>query len=549
MIAAQKMRQRSALFIAFAAVAVTRIAALSRSMWDWDEALFCLGVRNYDVPAYRPHPPGFPLFVGAAKLLRPIAGSDFHALQWISLVAACSLFPLGYLLACELRFSKQTSFLGSLLFVFFPTVWFYGGTAFSDIPAIALVLAAALLLLRGSWIWGAMLLGMAIGVRPQSLLLGCAPFLAFAWSQRKQWTRIAAAFGIVAAIAGASYLGAALASSSVKAYRASVALQSRYIWEVDSIANPARQPMTAAASEFLLRPMAGGRLSIVVCLLAVAGAVSARRTARVALACATFLPFAVFALFVLDVNSAHRFATAYLFLYALLAAEGACALLPTARGVGGALLIVAIAGRYAWWTAPALGQVRGGDSPPVAAMQSLHAADVDSSLAPFGDYFLRDRARTPYMTEGVTPAASARLFARPRERAWEIARRRFFEVSILPREDLWGFGRGWYDQEDDGRHAWRWMAGRSVTALPALPDRGRLSLTLESVVPQAIVEVRADGVLIDRFTCTARGVTKEWEIPANRPVTLDLLTGATARVERDPRLLGLRLTRYDWRPI
>ena len=480
-----KMREQSALFIAAAAVAMTRVAALSRSMWDWDEALFCLGVRHYDVPTYRPHPPGFPLFVGAAKLFRPIAGSDFRALQWISLIAACSLFPLGYLLARELRFSKQTSFLGAVLFVFFPTVWFYGGTAFSDIPAIASVLAAAVLLLRGSWIGGPLLLGIAIGVRPQSLLLGCAPFLTFAWSQRKEWKRIAAAVGIVAAVATASYLGAALASSSMTAYRRSVVQQSRYIYEVDSIANPARQPMTTAASEFLLRPMAGGRLSIIVCLLAIAGAVSARRTARVALACATFLPFALFALLMLDVGSVHRFATAYLFLYALLAAEGARAVFPWLHGAGGTLLLLAIAGRYAWWTVPAIEEVRGSDSPPVAAMRSVQAASVDFSLEPFAGYFLRNRASTPYMTEGITPVAAARLFVRPRGRVWEIARHRLFEVSVLPPEDVWRFGDGWYDQEDDGRHAWRWMSGHSVAILPRLSDRGRLSLTLESIAPAA----------------------------------------------------------------
>src|ERR1051326_8420178 len=222
------MREYGVLFVSFAAIAITRFAALSDSMWDWDEALFCLGVRDYDVPAYRPHPPGFPLFIGAAKLLRRIAGSDFHALQWISLIAACSLFPLAYLLARELRFSKATSFLGALLFVFFPTVWFYGGTAFSDIPAIALSLAAALLLLRGSWAWGALFLGIAVGVRPQSLLLGCAPFLTFAWSQRKEWKRIAAAIAVVTAIAATSYVGAALSSPSLEAYGASVAKQSRY---------------------------------------------------------------------------------------------------------------------------------------------------------------------------------------------------------------------------------------------------------------------------------------------------------------------------------
>src|SRR5205814_1661495 len=31
------------------AVAVTRFLALSRSLWDWDEALFCLALHDYDV--------------------------------------------------------------------------------------------------------------------------------------------------------------------------------------------------------------------------------------------------------------------------------------------------------------------------------------------------------------------------------------------------------------------------------------------------------------------------------------------------------------------
>ena len=295
--------------------------------------------------------------------------------------------------------------------------------------------------------------------------------------------------------------------------------------------------------------MAGGRLSIVVCALALAGLVAMRQGPRVALACATFAPFAIFALFMLDVNSAHRFATAYLFLYALLAAEGARVLTARLRGVAQAVLVVAIVARYAWWTWPALDEVRRSDSPPVAAMRSLRAADVDFSLEPFAGYFLSGRASAPHMIEGVTPAASARLFARPRGRAWEIARHRHFEVSILPREDLWTFGDGWYDQEDDGRHAWRWMGVRGVTTLPALADRGRLSLTLESVAPRAIVEVRADGALIDRFECTPRGMTREWRIAANHAVALELSTSATARVPGDPRTLGLRLTRYAWRSL
>src|SRR2546423_408009 len=70
--------ERFALWFASACVALTRIPALSRSLWDWDEALFCFAMQDYDVAAYRPHPPGFPLFVAAARVARTLLSlSDF----------------------------------------------------------------------------------------------------------------------------------------------------------------------------------------------------------------------------------------------------------------------------------------------------------------------------------------------------------------------------------------------------------------------------------------------------------------------------------------
>src|SRR5688500_15714173 len=61
--------ERRAIVIATAVVAFTRLLALARGPWDWDEMLFLLGLRDYDVALHHPHPPGFPLFVLAAKLL------------------------------------------------------------------------------------------------------------------------------------------------------------------------------------------------------------------------------------------------------------------------------------------------------------------------------------------------------------------------------------------------------------------------------------------------------------------------------------------------
>src|SRR4051812_18666541 len=104
--------------------AATRFLAAARSMWDWDEALFSLGMRSYDVTMHHPHPPGFPVYIGLAKLVRLIAPSDFRALQAINLVAGVLAFPAIYLLARELKLRFETSIIAGALFAFFPNVWF-----------------------------------------------------------------------------------------------------------------------------------------------------------------------------------------------------------------------------------------------------------------------------------------------------------------------------------------------------------------------------------------------------------------------------------------
>src|SRR5688572_19602995 len=69
--------QRAALVAAAVIAAGSRFLARGHSMWDWDEALFCLGVRDYNVVQHHPHPPGYPLFLAAAKLMRLAVDSDF----------------------------------------------------------------------------------------------------------------------------------------------------------------------------------------------------------------------------------------------------------------------------------------------------------------------------------------------------------------------------------------------------------------------------------------------------------------------------------------
>ncbi|HUP58819.1 MAG TPA: hypothetical protein VNA69_00215 [Thermoanaerobaculia bacterium] len=600
--------QRALLWIAFLFVAATRVYALARTMWDWDEVQFAAGVREFNVghPFHHPHPPGFPLYMLAAKLVRPLASSDFHACQTIVFLAACALFPLAFLLARELRFDFLTAYCGALLFVFFPNVWFYGGTAFSDIAGLAASLAAAVLLLRGcrsdrSFLAGAVVLGIAAGIRPQALLVGFAPFLLASWFQlRKSWSRVAIGAAIVAAIIAASYTGAALASRSVDAYQAELQLVRAWVRGVDSFLSPQRPPLLTLADDFLLRAQGGNRLPVVVAALAVLALVwtaAARAAAfirrgraaapqsggfaaavQIWLAVAILAPFALFTWLMLDYHSVHRYSTAYVLLWALLAAEGARVLAAPLRrwsAPAQVVLLALITGRAAYWTLPALRDVRSNESPTVAAMLwvRVHVGPrqpvwVHASLEPFTEYFLFDRdvrlvnsytelprvgvgPRDFFASEGFLPAAEF-ASTRPRARLWEIARHRYFETSVVAAANVWGFGEGWYGEESDGHIVWQWMGRRSVTLLPATSARAKLRLTLAAPPHlDPVVEVRLNGATVDRFRCGATPMPREWVVASrtHAPNELEIVASETTKVDPDPRDLAVQLLAYGWEAV
>jgi hypothetical protein len=128
------VRQRTWLIVATIVSGAARLLAVARSPWDWDEMLFLLGMRQYDVSLHHPHPPGFPLYIAAAKAIAFFGVPDFRSLQVLSVVAGVLLLPCAFLLCRELRYGFSASFLGALLLAFAPNVWFYGGAALSYVP-------------------------------------------------------------------------------------------------------------------------------------------------------------------------------------------------------------------------------------------------------------------------------------------------------------------------------------------------------------------------------------------------------------------------------
>ncbi len=320
-------RQRTFVIAAAVVCALTRFLAMARTLWDWDEALLTMAMRDYDVTVHHPHPPGFPVYIAMARIARLVISDDFRALQSVNLIAAMLVFPAMYFFARELRLRFETSVAAAALFAFFPNVWFFGGGAFSDIPSIVLVLFAVTFLLRGArdrnayWI-GTLLLALAIGIRPQNFLIGLIPGIYATRKRRPLEILIALLIGIV--IVGAAYGGAIYATGDFDQYMRIVREHSDYISRVDSWRSPARPALWRIVDRFFVKQYQSPALSIIASLLAIVSIVGSvrERNRSMMWAALAFVPFAILAWLMLDRFSISRFSIGYQPMFALFVVDG-----------------------------------------------------------------------------------------------------------------------------------------------------------------------------------------------------------------------------------
>ncbi|NOZ79473.1 MAG: hypothetical protein GXP48_09920 [Acidobacteria bacterium] len=187
-------------------VGASRIAAVPRSIWHQDEAVFASSVLSFNVQWGRPHPPWFPLWILLGKGLHATGIPAARSLQLLSAGFSVLTFPaLFFLWGLWLR--RELALAASLLFLFLPGVWMLSGRAFSDTAAMALLAAALALLLdtdAGSrkTAWGSGLAGLTILVRPQHVLLLAAPLAVMWWRSKHRvalWAPLAVCLGAGAA--------------------------------------------------------------------------------------------------------------------------------------------------------------------------------------------------------------------------------------------------------------------------------------------------------------------------------------------------------------
>jgi hypothetical protein len=587
-------RERVVFWTAAAAIALSRLLALARSPWDWDEFDFMLALQKYDVRLHHPHPPGSPTYILLARIAHLLVRDEFRSLQTVSTLAAVLLFPAAFLFVRELRFRFAESLAGAALLAFLPNVWFFGGTGFTDITGLTLLLFSLALLLRGrrdrrAYWAGSFLLAFTAGMRPHALLAGVAPGLMATWSRRRRPADVVLAALIGLLVVAVAYGAAARLSGGWGPYKAAVDSMSHYLTVVDSWRNPARPPLGALLDPLFISPYGHRLLAWELSAFAGVSLVNAvlHRRWNVLLVAAVFVPLMVATWLLLDYHSRSRYAMAYGGLQAFLAVDGIAVLaqrLPVTprlrRAVQAGVVIGLIA--LSWsWTAPALKTARSTISPTVQALTWVveHAGQrdqvfVDPSLVPHATYLLSgrafqvvrsERAARPapgapayFVGEGVRPERDVVQFRRARGALFELARKRYFDVHVLPLHRIPLYLEGWYEVEQAAGDSWRWMRDRGTVSLPSFAGGGRLTLVLgvplKLLARPPLVTIVADGKLLERLSVGQGTITRSYDLPPSpQPVQLEITTDQVFRprkvgVNDDDRILGLQLHALAWAP-
>ncbi|HEX2163264.1 MAG TPA: DUF2723 domain-containing protein, partial [Thermoanaerobaculia bacterium] len=212
-----------------AAAAVTLLSRLpfaADRLWDHDSVQFALAVADFDLAAHQPHPPGYPLWIGALKALAAAGVSPLDGMVALAVLFQALGAALVVRVAARLAGEREgaaeaapAGLLAAALFVTDPLIWFYGELplVYGVEAGLTVVLAWAALGMadgRRRFLAACALFGLAGGIRPSTLVLLAPLFLAglsTAWRRGRRADRWRLGLGDLA-------LGAALGAAAVAAW-------------------------------------------------------------------------------------------------------------------------------------------------------------------------------------------------------------------------------------------------------------------------------------------------------------------------------------------
>ena len=359
-------------------VAALRALTLAPDPWEWDEVLFLNAVeRGIDLRVSQPHPPGYPAFIEAGRLLSAAGLPSFDALTLTGAAGGIASVVGIVFLGSRLGLSTPYSLLAGLLYAFIPSVWLHGVRPLTEPPATAAFVFAAGFLVdavrtrRGAClVAGAAGIALATGFRPQAGL-ALVPFATWAAVRVLSVPRGGRAVLLSAAIAaGLTVLIWRLAvegSGGFGAFRERLREQARYVDEVDR-AKLSDLPRSLFWKRWWRDPF--GHSGLAYTLLTVAGAAFVLRRRPAAALLGVFLPVVVLSVLFGSRQVAPRYALVFLPAPCLLAAltleriSGSARLLAAGGGVALVASLAAVA-------VPPVVEVHARPSPSVAAMTTL----------------------------------------------------------------------------------------------------------------------------------------------------------------------------------
>jgi 4-amino-4-deoxy-L-arabinose transferase-like glycosyltransferase len=121
---------------------VSRLTFHSTALEGIDSVHFAWALAHYDLVNYRPHFPGYPVYLAVSWLILQVVGNEVEALTLTAaLFGSITLFPL-YHLAYRMM-GETAATLTALLFIVNPLLWLESSKAYSDTCGLFFLVTAA----------------------------------------------------------------------------------------------------------------------------------------------------------------------------------------------------------------------------------------------------------------------------------------------------------------------------------------------------------------------------------------------------------------------
>jgi len=175
-----------------AAFLALHLPYLPASLEDLDSVNFALGLRNFDVAQHQPHPPGYPVFIAAGKIVHLVVRDEAKALALISVAGgAIGVLAIGWLFRrLDEDAPPSWSVAATAVAITAPLYWFTAARPLSDAGGLGAALAVQALTISARSVPALALAGfgagLAIGIRSQVLWLA-VPLLIVRALEARGW--------------------------------------------------------------------------------------------------------------------------------------------------------------------------------------------------------------------------------------------------------------------------------------------------------------------------------------------------------------------------